>query len=1361
MNWNSGNLPEAWKKFKQHAELMFSGPLKEKGEQEKISYLLIWVGETGRDIFNTFPEMSAENAKLLASYWEKFHDHVTPRSNEVYERYKFHNRVQTPADTFDTFVTDLKLLVKDCGYDNPEQMVRDRLVFGVSSHKIREKLIHEGSGLTLPKAIDIAHTCELSQSQLKSMSGDTAIKHVQRSESRPYFDSCYFCGQGHYKGKCPAFNSTCGKCKRKHHFTSQCETVSRKYKPRSGSRPRTQGRGQGHPRRPRSQSPKAKGRNRMPRGKRNVHKVEHSVDDDDGIQIQMIDIHSQKEKKKLVAKLRVKNMDATLTTEVDTGAGANVMPVRCFKQLYPKYMSSDGKPDQSCPHLKPQLFSNLRTYIGEIIPQYGTITLKCSVGSKTRDIQFYICETNGPILLGREDSIKLELITISEHVKHISISVVSTQKKEKIEKTEDLIREYPDRFQGLGKFQQKARIVLKDDAQPVVAAPRRCPINIRTEIQDSLDDMEKNGIISKIPTGQPTEWLSSLAYARKSNGKLRVCLDPRDLNLNIKRTYHRAPTVEEITHKLADAKVFSKLDAKNGYWHIELEEESSLLTAFNSPASNQRYKFNRLAFGLKVAQDFFQEAMDTITRDLRGVIAIADDPVVFGVDDEDHEANLRAFMEAARKHGLILNKEKCFIKVPEISFFGSTYGPNGVRPDAKRVEEITGLDSPTTLKELQSFMGMVQYLSPFIPHLSDLTAPLRGLYKVEEFTWTQSHETAFKAIKDAISKDTTLRYYNPKFKTKLQVDASQKGLGAALIQMDPSEPEKERIIAFASKSLTDTETRYANIEREFLAVVFGVEKFHTYIYGTNVLVETDHKPLEAIHLKSLTQAPPRLQRMMLRLQQYDLEIKYRKGKELLLADFLSRYKPNPKEKEIALDKTIHAVHWSETKLHQLREETKKDPTLDALAEVIRSGWPAKASDLRPTLRPYWSLKDYLCMDDGILLKGHQVVVPPVMRKDILSQLHNTAHQGIEKTRLLSRKCVYWPNINTDIAEEVGGCLTCNTHSNSLPSEPMYERELPSSPWEILGTDLFQFKGRTYIIVADYFSKFFIIKKLSSETTECVIGHMKNIFSEHGIPNLVYSDNGPCYSSAEFKLFTQAYGFQHITSSPRYPQSNGYVERMIQVVKNTMKKCADTKQDLQLALLSLRTTPISGTLPSPAELLNSRQMKSTLPLVSKHSSKDELSTEELKKRQNTQKVYYDRGTRELPPLKSGQTVMVQDLPNLRWKPGTVVSPTKEPRSYIVQDTNGARYWRNRKYIRQLPPQCNLPEEPSEDLTPDPNQGTSSATPTNTLLGNSQPKESPVNPKRNVTFNDQPPGPTTTTPRRSVREHKPPPRLICEM
>ena len=267
---------------------------------------------------------------------------------------------------------------------------------------------------------------------------------------------------------------------------------------------------------------------------------------------------------------------------------------------------------------------------------------------------------------------------------------------------------------------------------------------------------------------------------------------------------------------------------------------------------------------------------------------------MFGTSPEEHDRNLHKLMLQARKMGLVFNPNKCVIRMNQVNFFGMVYTKDGVRPDPKKTEEIANLPAPSSVKELQQCLGMVQYMSSFIPNL------LRDLTKKETpWSWTPNHETAFKAI-------VTLSYFDPALDTRIQVDASTKGLGAALVQID--ERGREKIIAFASKALTPTEQRYANIEREMLAVVFGAERFHVFVYGSSFIIESDHKLLEQIQLKNISQAPPRLQRMLLRIQPYEMRIKYRPGRELLLADTLSRLNPKPGD-TIEPEKTIHSIRW--------------------------------------------------------------------------------------------------------------------------------------------------------------------------------------------------------------------------------------------------------------------------------------------------------------------------------------------------------------------------------------------------------------------------------------------------------------------
>ncbi|PIK39351.1 hypothetical protein BSL78_23815 [Apostichopus japonicus] len=225
-----------------------------------------------------------------------------------------------------------------------------------------------------------------------------------------------------------------------------------------------------------------------------------------------------------------------------------------------------------------------------------------------------------------------------------------------------------------------------------------CPIQIIDDVKKELDDMEKLGVIESVT--EPTDWVSSVVYSQKANGKWRVCLDPKDLNSAIKRTYHKTPTLEEITHRLAHSTVFSKLDARHGYWSIMLDKESSFLTTFNSPFG--RYRFKRLPFGLSVSQDIFQAKMDQILELCPGTFGISDDIGVYGKTEEEHDQNLHRLMKVAREKGLVFNYEKCEIKKPSIKFFGSIYDSQGVHPDPEKVKAIKKLKPQVTRKSFKN-----------------------------------------------------------------------------------------------------------------------------------------------------------------------------------------------------------------------------------------------------------------------------------------------------------------------------------------------------------------------------------------------------------------------------------------------------------------------------------------------------------------------------------------------------------------------------------------------------------------------------------------------------------------------------------
>ena len=1287
---HGANVADKWKKFRlAWNSYALATELTKKPEPVQVATLLTIIGEDARDVFSTFDE--ANNDKIIPVL-QKFEGYCQPRKNVPFERYRFNQRAQEAGETYDQYKTALRKLAEGCEFASitPEEILRDRLVFGIRDTKVQERLLRE-TALTLQKTDEICRASESTALQMKEVSqGDTvSTVNFNRKSRRPRGQvaetsngvkktTCGNCGRSHEADHCIARGKTCNECGKMNHFASMCRSKRRGMSTHRSVRVLDE-------------------------------EIDSAADSEDVYTVSDVAAVALDDSQIVTLRLESGNF---LRFQADTGAQCNVIPVHLYKK---------AAQDPDLQHVKP-VRAAISAYGGSKLPVVGQVIIrvwrdnhKCLLDCKLVD--------NDDIrpILGRKACIGMNIIKYIDNDainkpegSNATVYAIQEGASKGGMTTESLLRRYPQVFsEDVGELEGEYHIKIDKTMHPVQHAPRKVPVALRNPLKSELDHMVEKDIIAPVTT--PTPWVSSLVVVPKKNGKLRLCLDPKDLNKAIQREHYPLPTIEDVATRLHGAKVFTKLDVRNGFWHVRLDEDSSFLTTFNTPFG--RYRWKRMPFGIRSAPEVFQRKMHELVEGVPYVEVVADDFVVVGYGEtyeqatEDHDRNLTAFLQRCQECGLKLNVDKLKLRQTEVPFIGHVATGEGLRVDPAKVKAICEMPDPTDKAGVQRLLGLAQYLSKFLPHLSDLTKPLRELTQEEvEWCWGDAQAAALSQLKEAVTRTPVLRYYNLNDEVTLQCDASQSGLGAAMLQ-------NGQPVAYASRALTPTETRYAQIEKELLAIVFACEKFDPYIFGrAGITVETDHKPLEAIVHKPLDRAPQRLQRMLLRLQKFDLKIKYKKGQYMFLADTLSRaFLPQVNVSEFTheLEAVNHeeCLPVSEARWQQIRHASIDDPTLRELRAVIRGGWPDSRSEVPQCLFPYFDVRDELTVQDELVFKAHQLVVPVALRKELMAATHSS-HMGIEACIRRARESLYWPRMSTELKEFVSKCDVCMAHRSAQSKEPIQQHEFVARPWSRVAADLCDHDNRTLLVVSDYFSNFIEVARLTSLSSRAVIKELKAIFARYGIPDALVTDNGPQFSSAEFSVFARTWGFDHVTSSPRYPQSNGKAENAVKTIKNLFRKCKASGQSEFLALLDWRNTPTEGIGTSPAQRLMGRRCKTLLPTAGtllKPRFDTEGDARALAGAKQRQQFYYNKTAKPLKAIVPGETVRVKLPGQDTWQPGTC-SQRLENRSYLVKVGDTA-YRRNRRHVLKTnePPATERPDAVEVSPAPRSDEMTMSSVP----------------------------------------------------
>lgn len=1215
------DLPAEWEAFKEDfTQFLLAIEKDDADEKVKLALLLRTVGERGKDIYKTLVFPTGKSKDKYADVIAQMDAFCIPRRNLFNTRDHFFTCKQN-GSSVDEYLTELRKRGRHCEFgEQLETLILHTLVLGLDDPKLAAK-IKEMDKVTLDRTITLLRRHE-EASKDQNSAQSSAEASISAIHKRSHYKPNKASGKGKQKQSSDQ-KSNCSRCGGSPHKLDDCP---------------------------------AKGKNcsacnkpnhfakccRTPKPASSKTQCSLFI----GSLSQTTNDHSWL--------INVNVNDKSIPILMDTGAECNTLPAQLVSELNLDLSPCDTK---------------LKNYSGGDVIPVGKSQAQVEVRGKTTKLDFIIVPTGYRPVLGGDDCLKLGLITRPNLTPEVC--AVAAERPTTIK-----LLDYKDLFDGLGCIDGEHSIDIDPNVPPVIHPPRKITEPIVDKVNAELKAMLESDVIFKVD--EPTDFVNSLMPVIKPDKSLRICIDPTDLNRAIRRRHHPLPTIESITARMPNAKIFSVLDAHKGFWQIKLDRKSSLLTTFNTPLG--RMAFKRLPFGIKSAPEYFQAAMERLLEGLEGVAVIMDDILIYASEMTEHDSRLKAVLQRCREKGLKLNPKKIQLAVPEVKYMGHILSADGVKPDPVKVSAIENLEPPTDVPGVRRIIGMVNYLTKFVPSLSEHIEPLRKLTeKGADFIWSDLEQKSFEHVKTIISSTAVLKYYDVKKPVLISVDSSKSTIGAVLMQ--EGEP-----VAYASKSLVGAEPRWSQIEKEMRAVVFGAEHFHKYIYGRDFTIETDHKPLINISQKSLDHIPPRLLNLMWRLVPYDATLVYKKGEELYIADTLSRSTygnllPNGDDVmclSVSSIEVLPVLQCTDDQIDQLKKATEDDSQMKLLMETVTEGWPAKRSDIPDVLKPYWDVRDYITTLEGLVFKGQQVVVPQAMRKQILGELHQS-HLGIALTTQRAREYVYWPGMTAELKELVQKCDTCNLHKREQQKETLQPSDVPNLPWQTVGMDLFQYNNHHYLTVADYYSGFIEFAKLKTQTSGEVILHCKSIFSRHGIPVKVVSDNGPCFSSREFRQFAESWKFLHRTSSPHYAQSNGLAEASVNILKNILQKADDP----YLALLNYRNTPRADGVPSPAVRLFGRRTRSLLPtatsLMKPHQPLDDVPSQ-LDAAKMKQKSHYDKTAKDLPPLSQDEVVRYRTSEG-QWVKAVVIKKLGD-RSYLIKDTATSQiYRRNRRQIRQ--------------------------------------------------------------------------------
>lgn len=1267
----SSNQKDEWESWIETLELYFLASNITDNARKKA--LLLYLGGSElRKIYNTLEDEGTTYEKALKELDKYFEVKV----NYTFQRNIFRNLNQNQGESSRAYITRLKTQAIKCDFNNysAESAVVDQYITTISSSALRRRLLSE-KDLNLDKLMEIVLTQEVSSAQACAMEskivseetvnkiGFTKKKYSASSSNfkkqnynssssnfsktkfpqntnRPFVKSCYGCGQkDHFHGseECPAKGKKCSFCNLPNHFETQCLIKKRN---ESGEENRYN-----------------------QKSKKNIN-VLMNESNESSEEEYLFSLNNKSD-------ITIKIDNCSVQVLRDTGATINLIDKNTFNKLKQKI-------NLILHPTKTKIFTyNAKTPL----KLDGVFYSNASYKNNHYIAKFFVSsEPNGGCIIGRNTAIQLGLLRLTEEINNVTSECNDSN-------IETIINRHKNIFTGLGKLKNtKVKFEIDENITPVAQQVRRIPFHLRQKVENKIEELLNLDIIEKVKGATP--WVSPIVAVPKGED-IRLTIDMRKPNMAIKPFKYPIPTLEELLSKFNGCNFFSKVDLNNGYHQLELDEGSRHITAFITHTGIYQYK--RLVQGASPAFQIYQYEINKLFLPEPLIENICDDILIAGKTKEEHDKNVESCLRILQENNLTVNSRKCIWAATELQFYGHTISNKGVKPSLGKVKAVKNFTRPQNSKEVASFLGLVNYLGSFIKDLATLTAPLRELLRKEvKFRWGELEEETFNKLKNLVSSKTCIAHFNEKLETILITDASKCGLGAILAQrqLDGS----VRPVLFASRSLTRTEVKYSQTEKEALSVVWGCERMHLYLYGKPFKIYSDHEPLKCLY--SPTGRPsPRILRWGLRLQSYQFQIEHIPGR-INPADFLS-IKPesinneNDEEVEQYINFIIAHSTPKAITLSDIIHFSSKDEIIQKVIKFLEEDEWEKGS---PEIEQFFKIRHELTYKSGILLKSDRIVVPNSLREKILKISHES-HLGMVKTKLLLREKVYWPNMNKQIEEMISKCIPCQCMGKTNIA-PMQHNNLPiGDPWKVVHIDIAgPYPSGEYVLgIIDSTSRWpdlFITKNTSSKS---IIKFLLQSFSTHGFPEEIKTDNGKNLISIDIQEFCSMYGIKHKKSTPYHPEGNSEIERFYRSLGKFIKTItAEGKiwqQEIYNFLLIYRNTPHLTTGVTPAKLLMNRSLRDKIPTITINCNDNllEKAKKEDARRKTLNKQYFDKKNKvKINEIEAGDWVIMRQNTNkiktkFENKPLKVI---KVKGNSIIVEKEGKEVMRNYKEFRKL-------------------------------------------------------------------------------